>query len=114
MVWSTFDFMDMFMILVLIVMLLQLMIYYTGSSQVSNKKNKNIKQCLDLLKKCNCNELKCASLTNQECKVRPNSNKPSFFYPYTILVNKSSGSCNNINDPYVKLCVPDLAKNHSI
>ena len=24
---------------------------------------------------------------------------------------KCSGSCNNINDPYAKLCVPDVIKN---
>ena len=28
-------------------------------------------------------------------------------YPYSILVNKYSGSCNNVNDPYAKLCVFD-------
>ena len=54
--------------------------------------------------------LKCVSINNQECKVRPeiiniNSNKP-LFYPYSIKVNKCSGSCNDINDPYSKLCVP--------
>ena len=51
-------------------------------------------------------------------KVRPkrkniNSNKPSF-YPYTILVNKCSGSCKNINDPYAKLGVPDVIKGMNI
>ena len=46
-------------------------------------------------------------------KVRPekiniNSNEPSF-YPYSININKCSGSCNNINDPYAKnLIVFDL------
>ena len=55
-----------------------------------------------------CNALKWVSINNQECKVRPeiiniNSNKPSF-YPYSILVNKCSGSCHNINDLYAKLC----------
>ena len=38
-----------------------------------------------------------------------NSNKPSF-YPYSIRVNKCSVSCNNINDPYANLCVPDVIK----
>ena len=32
------------------------------------------------------------------------------FYPFGIKVNKCSGSCNNINDPYAKLCVPDVVK----
>ena len=53
-------------------------------------------------------------MNNQECKVKPaiiniNSNE-SLFYPYSIAVNKCSGSCNNINDPYAKLWVPMLLK----
>ena len=61
------------------------------------------------------NSLKCASANNQECKVRPeiiniNSNE-LLFYPYSININKCSGSCNNINDPYSKMCVPDVVKN---
>ena len=57
-------------------------------------------------------------MSNQECKVRAvimniNRNKP-LFYPYSILVNKCSGSCNNINDPYAKLFVPDVAKDTNI
>ena len=62
-----------------------------------------------------CNALKCVSMNNQECKIRPeiiniNSNRPSF-YPYSILVNKCSGSCNNITDPYAKLWVSDVVTN---
>ena len=53
-------------------------------------------------------------MNNQECKIRPkiinvNNNKPSF-YPYSIKINKYSGSCNSINNPYKKLCVPDVFK----
>ena len=33
------------------------------------------------------------------------------FYPFSIKVNKCGGSCNKINDRYVKLCVPDIVKN---
>ena len=49
------------------------------------------------------NPLKCISMTNQDCKLRPefdniNSDEPTF-YPYSVKVNKCSGSCNNINDP---------------
>ena len=60
------------------------------------------------------NSLKYVSANNQECKTRPeiiniNRNEP-LFYPYSIKVNKCSGSCNNINDPYSKLCVPDVVK----
>ena len=35
-------------------------------------------------------------------------------YPYSVLVNKSSGSCNDINNPYAKLCVPDVVKDTNI
>ena len=63
----------------------------------------------------NVNSLECVSMNNEQCKARSsiidvNSNEP-VFYPYSIRVNKCSGSCNNINDPYTKLCVPDIAKN---
>ena len=55
--------------------------------------------------------LNCISMKNQECKVRPeiisvNSNEP-VFYPFSIKTSKFSGSCNNINDPYAKLRVPE-------
>ena len=64
------------------------------------------------------NQLQCVSVNNQECKVRPeivnfNSNQP-VFYPFSIKASKCSGSCNNINDPYAKLYVPDAAKNMNI
>ena len=68
----------------------------------------NIKRSLDLLKNrfftamtffsfnaLNVILLKCISMNNQECKIRPkilnsNSNEPLFF-PYSVLVNKFSG-----------------------
>ena len=54
-------------------------------------------------------------MNNQECKVRPqivnvNSEEPVFF-PFSIKLSKCNGSCNNIDDPYAKLCVPDVVKN---
>ena len=57
-------------------------------------------------------------MKNQECKVRPgivnfNSNEP-VFYPFRIRTSKCSGGCNSINDPYPKLCVPDVVKNINI
>ena len=62
--------------------------------------------------------LKCVSMNNQECRTRPeiiniNSNEPTF-YPNSIEVNKCEGSCSNTNDPYAKLCVPDVVKNINI
>ena len=64
------------------------------------------------------NPLKSVSMNNQECKIRPqiidiNSNEP-LIYPYSVKINKCSGSCNNINDPYAKLCVPDVVKNINV
>ena len=61
------------------------------------------------------NPLECVSMNNQERKVRPeivniNSKEPVFF-PFSIRASKCSGSSNNINDPYAKLCVPDVVKN---
>ena len=64
------------------------------------------------------NALDCISMKNSECKVRPevinnNSNNP-MFYPFSIKVNKCNGNCNNINDPYARICVPDIVKTLNI
>ena len=58
---------------------------------------------------------KCISLKNQECKVREiiTDNKYMAF-PYNIKVNRCSGSCNNITNPYVKVCIPDIIKNATV
>ena len=60
------------------------------------------------------NLLKYISMKNQECKVTPeivdvNSKEPVFF-PFSITTIKRSGNGNNMNDPYAKLCVPDVVK----
>ena len=52
----------------------------------------------------NVNPLDCVSMNNQGCKTRTkirniNNNEP-VFYLFNIKVNKCSGSCNNINNPY--------------
>ena len=57
-------------------------------------------------------------MNNQACKVGPeiinvNSNEP-VFYPFSIKTSKCSGSCNNINDPYAKICVPDAIKDLNV
>ena len=66
----------------------------------------------------NTTSLKCISMKHQECKVRPeiinvNSNEP-IFQPLNIKTSKCCGSCNNICDPYAKICVPDLIKDLNI
>ena len=64
------------------------------------------------------NALDCVTMKNQECKVRPeiinvNSNN-SIFYPFSIKINKSGGNCNNTNNPYAKICVPDVIKDLNV
>ena len=61
-----------------------------------------------------CNALKYVLMNNQESEIRPEikniNNNELLFYPYSILANRCSGSCSNINDPYVKLSVTDVAR----
>ena len=57
-------------------------------------------------------------MNNQECKTRTkiiniNNNEP-VFYPFSIKVYNCSESCNNINDLYAKLRVPDTIKNINV
>ena len=66
----------------------------------------------------NVTSLKCVSMTNQKYKARSeiinvNTDEP-VFYPFSIKVNKCSGSCNNINNPYAKICAPDIIKNINV
>ena len=54
------------------------------------------------------------SMNNQACEVRPkiadiNSNNP-MFYPFSVKIKKCSGNCNNVNNPYEKIYVPDTIK----
>ena len=62
--------------------------------------------------------LNCISMNNQECKVRPEiinvNNNERVFYPFSIKTSKYSGSSNNINDPYAKICVPDVIKHLNV
>ena len=62
--------------------------------------------------------LSCISMSNQECKTRPqvinvNRDEPVFFL-FSIKSSKCSGSCDNINYPYAKSCVTDVAKNLNV
>ena len=36
------------------------------------------------------------------------------FFPFSIKTSKCSGSCNNINNPCAKLCIPDVVKNLNV
>ena len=61
------------------------------------------------------NPLECVWMNNQECKLRPEivnvNGKEPVFFPFGIKTSKCNGSCNNISDPFAKLCVSDVVKN---
>ena len=74
-------------------------VFFLGLTILSNFINANSLNAIPL---------SCISMKNQECKVRPeiinvNSNNP-IFYPFSIKINKCSGSCNNINNQHAKIC----------
>ena len=57
-------------------------------------------------------------MNNQECNIRTeiinlNTNEP-MFYPYSIKINRCKDSCNTVNDPYAKICVPDQIKDTNV
>ena len=60
--------------------------------------------------------LECVSAVNQKCMPRPKvldvneGVAEALFYPYNVQVNKCSGSCNTLDNPMAKLCVPNVSK----
>ena len=60
--------------------------------------------------------LECVSVINRKSMPRPKILDVNegvgevLFYPYNVLVNKCSGSCDTINNPMAKLFVPDIVK----
>ena len=57
-------------------------------------------------------------MKNKKCTVRPeiiniNSNNP-IFYPFSVKINRCSGNCKNISDPYANICVLDTFKNLNV
>ena len=60
--------------------------------------------------------LECVSVINRKCMSRPkilDVNEDvgeALFYPFNVLVNKCSESCDTINNPMAKLCVPGIIK----
>ena len=58
--------------------------------------------------------LECVSVVNQKCMPRPkilNVNEgigEALFYPYNVFVNKCSGSCDTLDNPMSKICVPNV------
>ena len=62
------------------------------------------------------NTLECLSVINQKCMLRPkilDVNEgvgEALFYPYNVLVNKCSGSCDTLDNPMAKMCVSNIIK----
>ena len=66
------------------------------------------------------NALECSSVINRECMSRlkildlNEGVGEALFYPYNVLVNKCNGSCNTLEDPIVRICVPNIIENVNI
>ena len=84
-------------------------VFFLGLTVLSNFINVNPLNAIQLI---------CISMKNQECKTRPqiiniNSSNP-IFYTFSIKINKCTGNYNNTNNPYAKICVPDVIKNLNV
>ena len=45
---------------------------------------------------------------------KSNNENEYITYPYSIKANGCNGNCNNITNPYSKVCLPDIVKNNTI
>ena len=75
---------------------------------------------ISLFRILNVRALEWVSGVNQKCMSRPkilDVNEgvgEALFYPYNVLVNKCSGSCNTLDNHMSKICVPKVIKNVNI
>ena len=57
----------------------------------------------------------CLLLKNQECGVRKVIIDNDYMtFPYKIGVNRCVGSCNDVENPYFKVCLPDIVRNITV
>ena len=59
--------------------------------------------------------IKCVSMNNQPCLVRPtlidlNPDK-HHYYPFIVSMSRCDGSCNTLEDPFGRICIPNKIKN---
>ena len=74
-----------------------------------------IKNLLTLVLISTANSLKCISLKNQECKVKKVIIDNDYMtFPYKLKVDRCVGSCNDKDNPYFKVCLPNSVKNISV
>ena len=73
-----------------------------------------IKLTLSLFSILKVKTLECVSVGNQKCMPGPkifDVNEgigEALFYPYKVFVTKCSGSCNTLDNPMSKICVPKM------
>ena len=73
-----------------------------------------INVAISLFSKLKVRALEWVSFVKQKCMPRPKINEvvgEALFYPYNVLVNKCSGSCDILGNPISKICVPKIIKN---
>ena len=60
------------------------------------------------------NALECVSVVNRKCMPKilcvNEGVGEALLYPYNVQVNKCSGSCNTLDDPMARICVPKIIK----
>ena len=57
----------------------------------------------------------CLVLKDQECAVRKAIIDNGYMtFPYKIKVDKCIGSCDDVENPYFEVCLPDVVKNISV
>ena len=92
-------------------------IYKTKLSVIDTYKMKIISLLKSLFSIIKTKALECVSVVNQKCMPRPkilDVNEgigEALLYPCNVLVNKCSGSCNTLDNPMSKICVPKIIKN---
>ena len=76
-----------------------------------------INLAISLLSILKVNILEFLSVINQKCMPRPKildvneGVDEALFYPYNVIVNKCRGSCDTLDSPMAKMCVPNIIKN---
>ena len=89
----------------------------TKLSVIDTNKMKIISLLISLFSIIKTKALECVSVVNQKCMPRPkilDVNEgigEALFYPYKVLVNKCCGSCNTLENPMSKICIPKIVKN---
>ena len=62
--------------------------------------------------------IKCASLNNHPYQARPTiiyiNSDETLFYTFAVSGNKCGKSCNIIDDPYARVCVPKKEENMNV